>query len=281
MLSFEDKQPFETLQIMNSILVLIDLTSISSISTDQAINLAKYKGAALTLLYISPTSDEANSTELKNKLNAYTSKLEESGVQFNVHIGTGDYKKEVSAYVISNKPDFVIVATHGKKGLKQNLFGSNIYGLIKSLASTTIVVNESTSTSIAGFTRILLPVAAHEDYLLKVERSCDVLASNGTIIILNINKPGAPVNNKISKNILATQDLLTKKDVKFEVETIESVKFSVGYSKETLEYVNQNNIDLISIMTKSSGDPGVVSADMDKENIILNEAGVSVLCAHS
>jgi nucleotide-binding universal stress UspA family protein len=281
MLSFEDKQPFETLQIMNSILVLIDLTSISSISTDQAINLAKYKGAALTLLYIAPTSDEANSTELKNKLNAYTSKLEESGVQFNVHIGTGDYKKEVSAYVISNKPDFVIVATHGKKGLKQNLFGSNIYGLIKSLASTTIVVNESTSTSIAGFTRILLPVAAHEDYLLKVERSCDVLASNGTIIILNINKPGAPVNDKISKNILATQDLLTKKDVKFEVETIESVKFSVGYSKETLEYVNQNNIDLISIMTKSSGDPGVVSADMDKENIILNEAGVSVLCAHS
>ena len=230
---------------MNSILVLVDLTPTSSISTDQAIDLANYKGADLTLCYIAKSSDEANSKELESKLNIYTSKLEESGVNFKIHIGTGDYKKEVSAYVITNRPDLVIVATHGKKGLKQNWFGSNIYDLVKSLPATVLVMSKFTPVANGGFEKILIPVAAHEDYLLKVEKSCDVLAPNGTIIILNIVKPGTPVSERISKNILATKDLLTARGVRFELESLESTKYSAGYSKGNarLHWPKQSGFD--------------------------------------
>lgn len=265
---------------MDSILVLVDLTPTSYISTDQAIDIAKYKDAKLTLCYIAQSNEEANSEELKNKLDVYTSKLEEKGVKYNVHIGIGDYKNEVSTYVKNNRMDIVVVATHGKQGLKQRWFGSNIYDLIKSLPTATLVMNNATSVKNDGFTKILLPVAAHDNYLMKVEKSCEVLAPNGTMIIFNIVKSGVSVDDNISNNILATKELLTKKGVQFEFKTIESMKFSVGYSKETLEYASQNDIDLISIMTQTSESSEGVSSDVDKENILLNEVGIPVLCAN-
>jgi nucleotide-binding universal stress UspA family protein len=265
---------------MNSILVLVDLTPTAAISTEQAIHLAKYKGAEITLSYIAQNKEEADSEELQKKLKPYTAKLDDHGIKYTIHIGTGDYKSEVPDYVKANRPDLVIVGTHGKKGLKQKWFGSAIYALIKSIPATTLVISDFTATKGKGFSKILLPVAAHDNYLLKVKQSCEVLAPNGTIVVFNIVKPGTPVSDKISNNILTTKEYLTAEGVDFVIENVESTTFSVGYSRETLDYVSKNNVDLISIMTRVADNSGSVSSDVDKENILLNVEGVPVLCAN-
>jgi len=265
---------------MNSILLLVDLTPTAAISSDQAIYIAKYKGAKITLCYIAKTKEEVNSEELKNALSPYHTRLDEAGLTYETHIGVGDYKNEIPAYVKANRPDLVIVGTHGKKGLSQNIFGSHIYDLVKSISATTLVVSDLSTAKSEGFSKILLPVAAHENYLLKVQESCDLLAADGEIIIFNILKSGADVSGHISNNILSTKKLLQEKGIQFKIKNLGSVKFSVGYSKETVDYAIQNEVDLISIMTKVAEHSGGVASDNDKENILLNSTGIAVLSAN-
>ena len=265
---------------MNSILLLVDLTPTASISANQAISLAKYKEAKITLCYIAQSKDESESADLKEKLKSYTSRLDENHLNYDIHIGVGDYKKEIPAYVKSTRPDLVIVGTHGAKGLRQKWFGSDIYALIKSLPATVLVISDLSSQSEEGFSKILLPVAAHDNYLLKVKQSSELLAPKGTIVLFNIIKPGAEVSDKISNNILETKEYLHDKGIAYKIENVESAKFSVGYSRETLEYAKEHNVQLISIMTRVAENSGGVSAETDKENILLNDTGIPVLCAN-
>jgi nucleotide-binding universal stress UspA family protein len=263
---------------MDSILVLVDLTPASSISINHAIKQAKNNNAEVTIMYVAKSSDEAKSDELKIKFDAYKVKFEENNIKHTAHIGTGSYKQEIISYVNTNRPDMVFVATHGASGIKQSLFGSNIYNLIKELPVSTLVCYESSSFS-GSLDRILMPVASHANYISKVEQSCELISNEGKIIIFNVVKAGVPIDKSIVDNIDATKNVLSEKGVNFEMINIESTKFSIGYSKEILDYAANNDIDLISIMTATSDSDGGVSLNADKELLLLNKQGISVLCA--
>ena len=63
----------------------------------------------------------------------------------------------------------------------------------------------------------------------------------------------------------------------FEIIEEEQLVYSVGYSRQTLNYVQENKPDLITIVAKIA--PGNIHiGEMDKDNVILNPAGIPVLC---
>jgi len=263
---------------MNNILVLIDFTPVSEAILDQAIKLGRFKGSSVTLSYVMHGSDKRE--DIEAKFEPYLAKFGAQGLICTVFIGEGNFKKAIAHYVTDNHPDLVLVATHGKKGLKQNLFGSNIYDLVKIVPSAVLVLGEHTAPVEGGFKKALLPAAPHANYLLKVAQTCEILSETGEIVILNITKTGVEQDPITVENISKTKAFLDEKGIKWNYVEQDSHSFSVGYSKETLEYLSHENIDLVAIMAESSHAVGSLTPDMDKENILHNEKGVAVLCAN-
>jgi nucleotide-binding universal stress UspA family protein len=263
---------------MHKILVLIDFTNTSEIAIDQAIAIAKRTNSSLTLSHIAQSDSEIESDEFANKLAPYIHEVENSGVSYDKFIVSGNFKAKISGYVNEHHPELVVVGTHGKHGLKQNLFGSNIYELTKSLNTTLLVVNDHAAVTPLGFNKVLIPISAHDDFLLVVKKTSTLLAENGEIIIFTISKPGVTLDSILIKNMEAAQEYLKAEGHTTEYVEVRSETFSVGYSRETLAYARDNGVDLISIMSKSARQTG--SESMDKENILLNTDGVPVLCAN-
>jgi len=264
---------------MDSILVLIDFTSTSEISLDQAIALAKLNNSNLVLGHIANSHEEIETDEFKLKLQPYISELEANEINYHLYVEPGDFKYMVKAYVNEHHPDLVVVGTHGKTGLKQNLFGSNIYNLTKSLPSSILVVNDYMPITVGGFRKVLLPVGAHPDYLIKVKQLKDLVADAGEVIIFEISKAGVSLDREILNNVDNTKEYLDSKNIKWQYVQLESQSFSMGYSKETLQYADDNDIDLISIMVNAAHQTGTET--MDKENILLNTQGIPVICANT
>jgi nucleotide-binding universal stress UspA family protein len=265
---------------MQNILTLIDLTSTSEIALKQSIAIAKKHGAKVTLLHIADYYAEDEKAGIKEKLWPYAKQIEEAGLTHSVIITSGNLIQEVKNVVSSLSPNLVVVSTHGKKGIKQNLFGSTIFKMIQEISTHTLVVNDDSKIVEGGFNKILLPIAPHPDYLLKVKAAKELISPTGIMVIFVLIKPGAILDNKLIRNIEATKEYLNQNGVRWSYFSEDSTKYAVGYSKETLELVSQMNIDLISIMARVS-EENQSFGKMDKENLLLNKQGMPILCANN
>jgi len=265
---------------MQNILTLFDFTSTSEKALNQSIALAKLHGSKVTLLHIADFYADDEKIKLKEKLEVYSKQIEEEGLESAVIITQGTLIKEVSYVVNTLNPDLVIVGTHGKKGIKQTLFGSTIYKMVQDIPANTLVLNDDSKIVQGGFKKILLPVAPHSDYLLKVKAAKNLIAENGMMVIFALVKPGTDLDKKILKNVADTKEYLDKHEIRWSYFSEDSTKYTLGYSKETLELVSGMNMDLISIMTRVS-DENQSFGKMDKENLLLNKQGMPILCANS
>ena len=264
---------------MKNILVLVDFTDTAEISLAQAISIAKEHQFSISICQISSSVLESVPEELMEVLKPYAALVEKEGIENKIVVGHGDLFHEVHTIVQRSNPELVIVGTHGKVGIKQNLFGSSIYKLVKGIHAPTMVISNKTKINSEGFKKVMLPVAPNKDYLLKVKQTCNLLAKGGEIIIFAILKPGVPLMDEILNNIEETKRFLDRIGVKYSYQQIESKHYSIGYARDTMDAVEEQNMDLISIMTHVS-ESNLYFGNIDKENLILNELGVPVLCAN-
>lgn len=258
---------------MKKILALIDFTDISALALKQASALAKKNGASVHLLHVG--ADGADTAHLESELASFAG--DSSGVQ--LHIATGDFRSEVLSAVQKLRVDLVVVGTHGKSGWKQHLLGSNIYRLTKELSCPVLVVNESFSPSEGGFDKVLIPVSAHANFVTKVKDAASTLNEGGQIEIFAILKPGLALGDAIEANIRSASDWLDSAGVNWSLSEVDSASFSVGYSRETIKYAQENGIACISIFTEVSQESAAFGA-VDKENMLLNEEGIAILCSN-
>lgn len=262
---------------MKNLLLLIDFTELSILSLEHALMLAKLNNSSLIFCHITDVNTEKNNNDINENFKPYLLKANEAGINHQTHIAYGSLINCAREVVARLKPDLVVVGTHGKHGILQHLFGSKIFNLVKELASPVLVVNNQSKLAENGFKKILIPVSLHDTYLQMLEKSINLLDKNGKIIIFAVVKYGIPLDNEITKNAQLAQTFLNQKGIENEYLEIVSDQYSAGYSKATLQYVKNQEIDLITIITKVSTQNNSF-ASVDKENIMLNEAGLAVLC---
>jgi nucleotide-binding universal stress UspA family protein len=264
---------------MKNILVLVDFTDTAKKALDQALALAKRMETRISICYVSKASYSETEEELQQDLNPYLDSALSSGVEAELCILIGDLFDEVSKLVLETRPSLVVVGTHGKKGLRQNLFGSAILKLVKQISAPSLVVNDNLELIKGGFENVMLAVAPHANYLLKVEQTIPLLSKEGKVVIFNIIKPGVGISEEIKMNIRKTQDLLEKNGKKWEYLELDADRYSVGYAQQTLDTSAAKGMDLISIMANVS-DENQHFGNLDKENVLLNKQGIPVLCAN-
>lgn len=263
---------------MNQILVLVDFTDTSDKALAQAIALGKMKNSSVKICHIVSEGSQA-SDAAKEAMKSYIHGVEKEGLQVDSVFRSGQLNQEIANYVREFSPSLVVVGTHGKKGIVQHLMGSNIFKLVSGIKASVLVTSDFSNTTHDGYKNILLPIAPHRNFLMKVKESSKVLSETGKIILFTVNKPGVDLSDSIMENTKNAKEYMESKGISFIVVQVDATSYSVGYSKETMNYASSNNVDMIGVLTEVS-DGNRYYGKMDKENLMLNQEGIAILCVN-
>ena len=261
---------------MNRIIALIDLTELSDKVLQQSISLCKHLSAELILGH--NAASEKETPKLQEQLESMAKRCEGEGITCSILIWTGDLYRKTPEAIVKSGADLAILGTHGQHGLKQNLFGSNIWKLVSQLPCSTIVINKNTQVIENGFKKVLLPAGPHADFLVKVKQCAKLLHADGKLSLFAIEKPGVSLSQGMLNTIKSAQEYMDENQIPHEFAEKEAEGYSVGYSRDTLKYAASHDYELIAIMTKVS-EENAHFGEIDKENLVLNEGGIPLLCA--
>lgn len=260
------------------IVALIDLTPLCKKAIEYGAAIAKKTDAHLILLHVSNegaiAEDEARSDlqELKKTVG--------EGVRVTTQVADGEFFSVIPILVQDLEADLVVVPTHGKVGIMQNLFGANILKLVKSLPCPTLVVQQTSVLGDGLFSKVLFPVGPHDDFNIKTRQTAQFAKHFGsTVQIYLVKNDIRGIPDKLRKNISEAKDHFRSVGVQFEEIMEEPTGFSVGYAKHILGFAENSDTNVISIMAKVSDDNGYIGNN-DKENILLNTAGLPVFCSN-
>lgn len=263
---------------MNSITALIDHTEISDRVIEFTRQIALSKGIKAHLLTVVPRGENTRSQECWDKLTAYNDAFYKDGIEVELHLIEGGFFDVIERAIDKLHTSMVIIGTHGKKGLKQHIFGSNILKLVQMLNVPSLVIQDDSTWPEDGFSKVLFPVAAHTHFERKLEQTKGLISANGSIDLYTIYK-GDKMDEDTAENVSLCKEYFESEGVKYTLVEEDATIYSVGYSRQTLEFAKNEKPDLISIAAKQKGDSKVFS-NGDKENIILNESEIPVLCCH-
>ena len=260
------------------IAALVDLTEICKTAVEFGGMISRVSGAELILIHVASVGKSSESVaESLNELSSFAGE----GVDVKFHVDSGDFFSVIPTIVQDLSIDLVVVPTHGKVGLMQNLFGANILKLVKSLPIPSVVVQESSNVSEGAFDTILFPVGPHDDFIVKIKQTSAFAKLFGSkVVIYTVRNDIRGISDKLRSNIESAEDHFTESGVECQVVSEEPTGFSVGYAKHILAYGKNNGMKSISIMAKVSDDNGYIG-NSDKENILLNEDALPVFCANT
>lgn len=260
---------------VKNIAVLIDFTEGSKMALVHAAALVKEAGA--TLFGIHVVSAPQKIADAERQLDAFIRENLPFEVPFEALAGDGSLVTTADNLLKRVSADLVIVCTHGVKGVVQHLFGAQILKLVQGISCPSIVIQEQAGQELVKTKKILLPIAPHPDFMVKVRQTA-VLAKtlNASIVIYEINRPGSDFENLLTRHTAEAKQYFEEQGVPFTRVSEEVNIISAGYSRQTLEYAVKNNINVISLMaTVSKND--LVFAMADKENFLVNSQGISIL----
>lgn len=253
-------------------IVLLDFTAITDSLVNNVLRLTQLNGADIVLLHI--TGEEVDTANAKIK--SYEQKFIESGLYHSVVsvVRKGDFFDDIAGIVAELEADLTIVGTHGKRGLKQNLFGSNILKLVKLLPSCALVLHDNSSTSTIH--KVLMPTSHDSDIENKLNKSIQIIGNSAHYIFHGI-KVNQSMDEVLMTRMKTAREFMQSKRISYETVLEEIKVFSPGFSKQTLAYVENNPVDMICLSVETTPENAFYSNN-DTENIILNHKGLPVLC---
>jgi nucleotide-binding universal stress UspA family protein len=262
----------------NKIIVPTDFTAAADQALRQAIVIAKKAGSSVTLFHVMDDRS-ASETETREKLNTMAKMIRQnSGIACEVMVKEGNIFEIIPHTVCEKDYDLMVIGTHGMKGIRQKLFGSDILKLVEKISIPVLVVQED-SPLVESFRKIILPVGSHDTFQLAVEA---VLLFAGNydveVYLYSIHKPGFEWSKQLLANIEETTRKFAERNVRMTRIKEEQEGFSQGYAIQTLRYAHDIGADAICVMSVESEDYYYM-AKAYKEAMLLNESCLPVLCA--
>lgn len=106
----------------------------------------------------------------------------------------------------------------------------------------------------------------------------DLMNVDGEVALYTIYKTDR-LDEETAENVGKCEDYFAEEGIKYALVEEDAKIFSVGYSRQTIAHARDHETHLIRIMAQVAGDTKVFG-NVDKENIILNDLGIPVLCCH-
>jgi hypothetical protein len=260
-----------------SILVPTDLTGVAAKAIEQAIILAKKTGTGITLLHVL-TDHSPSREEVMARLREQVPDIRErTGKECEVLVKEGSIFEIIPQTCCDHSYDLMVIGTHGKHGIRQLFFCSDILRMVKKICIPAVVVQEN-APLVKDFRKLIMPVSSHTNF--RNEINSVVFFSelfSSEVHLYSIYKPGFEWPEQMLNNIREAENAFESKGIKMIRVKEEQEVYSAGYARQTIKYAGKVGADIISMISKSSEDY-YFFAQADKEALLLNEHGIPVLC---
>lgn len=247
---------------VKKILIPFDFSDTAALSLDHAVNMAKIMKAEIVLLHIVETVtlpssiSHAFSGFEKKVESASNEKLQEladslhlqHGVPVYILTDVGKIYKQITHTADQAHIDLIIMGTHGAEGHKYSI-GSNTTRVVQESPCPVLAVQQHAKT--LGFQKIILPIDDSPESRQKVNHALEIARLfNGEVLVVGLmSSESEEYLRKFRIKIEQVDDWLNEHGIR---STAHFVK-SDDRAKTTLKFAEENNGDLIIIMTEQEG----------------------------
>lgn len=256
---------------IRTILVLWDFTEKSEYAFAHALHISKITGNDITLLNI--VKSEKDIDPVQAKLGEIANKLNSNhDVKPKIVVLKGNIFKTISAYASTGSTEMVVMGTHGVKGF-QKVTGSWALKVIRGCKVPFLVVQEMPKSE--RMDNIIFPIDFKRENKEKIKWAhflCRLYHSR--IHIVHPLVTDRIFRGRIHSNIVFAKKYFDNTDINFE---IKSVGRKVDFAKETVEYAEKVNANLILIMTSKTLTFADYILGPSEQYLIANEAKIPVM----
>lgn len=255
-----------------------DLTLTADVALSYAGHIAACAKGDVTLFHaLSKKDAQGEGVDMKRTHGGTLEYMASKGVKVTEVQREGAFSKEIVAE--SAKGHTMMVAgTHGVRGLRQELMGSDMLRLVRQVTIPSLVVQVYSPRTIK-MDHILMPVAGHEDITPLLDAVCTLAKTCGAKVdVYQQMVDGQTTSNVLLRNKVLMLERLAKEGIKHEQVNEPVEKFYEGFVLRTIRYARNADVTCIAIMAQASGDHKKI-ADKEKQQLITNELGIPILCA--
>ncbi|MFO7614616.1 MAG: universal stress protein [Bacteroidales bacterium] len=256
------------------ILVPVDFTDAADNALELASVLSQKTGQSITLLNV----EQSKSTD-GNRLKDLAEKVcHEKGIGCEFVTARGSIFKAIPEVACEDCYHFMILGSHGFKGIREKFTGTDILKLVKKIPIPVLVIQKGASIPAGGIKKIVLPAATHKTFHGIVEATAWIAGIfDAEVHIYTVEKPGMEWSDELKANVEMAKQLFERKNIRHTRVIEKQTTYALGYSKQILKYATENKADLISVMSVPTAEH-YYFADADKELLLTNEARIPVLC---
>jgi len=260
---------------VNKILVPVDFSEVTDSVVKTAVDIATRSQASITLFHVASRQDQ---DEAVSKMKSFLKKCDpQSAVDCDFRVAEGDILQQIPGTANPEDFDLMVIGSHGYKGLREKLFGTDILKLLKETAVPALVIQNGYSLPAQGLDRILMPVGSHKNIGEQIEATAMISKLFDAVVhVFTVIKPGAETSSETQKNIRKIESEFDARNVKYERVRETATSFSVGYGRHILDYANRKNITLITFIANAAREYYYV-ADSDKAAMLTNDAKIPIL----
>jgi nucleotide-binding universal stress UspA family protein len=277
----------------NNILVPTDFSDVANNALGHALKIAEVYQNEITLINIQDDgglfglfNNDEKMALIETGVNANLDKLIEKAKQtnpnviINKRIAYGKVYKVVNEIAEEENFDSIMMGTNGASGLQQ-IIGSNSSRVINYAKVPVIVVKEK-SIGKNGYEKIVLPIDLSLESRQKVKWAIHLAKKfNSTIHVIFENSTDSEYRNKIYAVVNQTQDILDKGGVQYIVRGLDYEKYPDSFAEDTLNYADENEADLIIIMTQQEKGFNEFLLGSYAQQIVNHGGKVPVMCINS
>ena len=262
---------------MKDILCPTDLSETALKGIEYADMLAAGLNSSVSLLHVMNKAEGQGEARIAAQATMDQQVKHVKKAPFTCHFRDGEFMEEITRESSAGHA-MMVCATHGSRGLRQSLFGTDILKLVRRVEIPSLVVQAQSCTPTSLGT-IVMPVASHKeiDHLLD---AVSMLASafGSEVHIYQLIRPGEQPSVELLANKKHMGEYLTKAGVRHMIVEDDETSFSIGFAVQTIAYAERIGAGCIAIMSMASDEYRYI-ADAEKERMLTNEPGIPVLCA--
>lgn len=260
--------------IKRTILVAMDFTPVAGYATDHAQIFASHLNASITLLHIIRGEDEREEAAKKMKLQVEKFH-KKHGFYPETLIRAGSIFSTIGEVASELPTELVIMGTHGIRGL-QHLTGSWALKVIVTSSVPFIAVQEPPKSS--KISTIVFPVDFKRENKEKIGWAYFIAKLfHSKIYIFRSNYSDKGFVRETAKNMMFSEKFFTAKGIEYEIAVAEGKK---SFAKETIEFSERIDADLMLIMTTKSINFTDYIIGASEQYIIANTALIPVMCVN-
>lgn len=261
---------------MRDLLCPVDMTELADTALAHAVRLAKASGASVTLLHVRDRQERKGPVgdQVRAEMDALVQRVG-GGPAVRTVYRDGNFLKEIAVEAGAGHA-MMVAGTHGPRGLRQNILGADILKLVRHVpVPSWVMQHESPARKVE---RIVMPVSGHEDIsgLLQAVQWLAKL-DGAEVHVYQMARP----NERSSEQLLANKERILGHLGREGVPAVDVVEpstvYSIGFAEQTIRYAQRIDAHGLAFIASASADYRFI-ADAEKERMLVNEAGIPVLC---